>query len=226
MKTIPGKLTILTILWSLFLMIGLTQPWLVEWTTYNAAWTWVMWVSWLVWMLIITWQVVLGIRVWWWARSVDTPWLDKIHGYLWLWTIMALIFHPLAVMIAYGTSAFYIFDLDFSSVHEWWISIWKVSFDLMIVMGIIYLLSKKLHSYRWNTWLHLLLYPVFIGIRWHAWFSWSMIAELPGVKWYWIVIGLVLVGSSLLKLSYEINNRINKRVSYEWTIIHFPPLFS
>jgi hypothetical protein len=214
-----------TILWSLVLMVGLTQPWLLDWSNYTMAWSWVMWVSWLLWMVIITWQVLLGIRIWWWVKQVDAHWLQKLHGYLWLWTIMALIFHPLAVMIAYGTSAFYLFDLDFSSMHEWWISVWKISFDLMIVGVIIYLISRKLLSYPWNTWLHLLMYPIFIGIWWHAWFSGSMIAELPGVRWYWIALGIVLVGSSLIKLTYEIVYRILKKVNQEQTIIHFSPLF-
>jgi len=213
-----------SIVWSMLLMILFTQPWMVDLSDYTLSRSWVMWVSWLVWMLVIIWQILLGIRVRGFVKYFDAWWLNKVHRYLWVWTLIALIFHPLAAMIAYGTTAMNVFVYNFESVYAWWVSVWKIAFDCLLIVWLLFLVSRKIMTYRWKNWLHLSLYPIALAVWWHAWFTWSMIAELPLVRWYWLVLGGVLVVSSTIKIVYEIYYQISNIQVSQRHILHAAPL--
>jgi len=162
-----------------------------------------MGISWLLWMVIMTRQVILWIRPMFNRVTDDFFRINWIHKRLGIWTMMALIFHPIASVISYGTSWVYIFSLDFSDVTEWWISVWKIAFDLILIVLVTSVVSRKLLSYRSRHRIHLLSYPAFIWVWLHARFTGTMIQSIPAVSWYWIWIWAVLIIAMIIRIAYQ-----------------------
>lgn len=191
------------LIWSLILMILLSAPRSIDRTNYWQARYYVMGISWLIGMVIMTRQVMLGIRPMFNWFTKDFFWINGLHKRLGIGTLMSLIFHPIASVISYGTSRLYIISLDFSDAIEWWISVGKISFDLILIVLITSILSRKILSYRKRHRIHLLSYPAFIWVWFHALFTGTMIAEIPAIRWYWFGIGWVLMIAMILRLAYQ-----------------------
>ena len=198
------------ILWSIILMLVLSNPLWVNRTDYDGARYYVMWISGLLGIVIMTWQWVLGIRPAFNWLSSDFFHINYRHKRLGIWTMMALIFHPIATVIAYGTSWVYAFSLDFSDSFEWRVSLGKIGFDLTIIILVTSILSRKIMNFR--TWhrIHLLSYPTFLAIWLHSRYSGTMIRTIPAVSWYMIVIGIVLVAITVLRIAYQFGYMKNK----------------
>jgi len=197
------KIFLASIIWSVLLIVLFSKPRLVNWLDYGEARYYIMWASWLIWMIIMTWQVILWIRPMFNWFTKDFFWINWLHKRLGIWTLMALIFHPIASVISYGTSWLYIFSLDFSNFTEWRISIWKIAFDLILIVLATSIISRKFLSYRKWHWIHFLSYPAFIWVRFHGRFTWTMMSELPLVRWYWIVIWIILIIAIATRLAYQ-----------------------
>lgn len=194
----------LTILvWSIFLMVLFSKPRVVNWFEYGEARYYIMWASWLIGMVIMTRQVILWIRPMFARFTKDFFRVNWLHKRLGIWTMMSLIFHPIASVISYGTSWMYMFSLDFSDVTEWWISVGKIAFDLILIVLVTSVISRKFLSYRSWHWIHLLSYPAFIWVWFHGWFTGTMIAELPAMRWYRIAIGGILVVAMIVRIAYQ-----------------------
>jgi len=192
-----------TILWSIILIILLSNPLGVNFFDYGEARYYIMWASWLIWMVIMTWQVILWIRPMFNRFTKDFFWVNWLHKRLWIWTLMSLIFHPIASVISYGTSWIYIFSLDFSNGTEWWISVWKIAFDLILIVLITSVISRKLLSYRKRHWIHLLSYPAFIWVWFHGRYTGTMISELPAMRRYRIILWVVLCIAMIVRIAYQ-----------------------
>ena len=193
----------LILLWSILFMLTITQPHIVDWFDYDQAWYYIMWASWLIWMVIMTWQVILWIRPMFNWFTKDFFWINWLHKWLWIWTLMALIFHPIASVISYGMTWVYAFSLDFSNATEGRISIWKIAFDLIMIVLVTSIISRKLISYRKRHWIHLLSYPAFIWVWFHGWYTWTMITEIPAVRRYRIVLWVTLIIAIAVRLAYQ-----------------------
>lgn len=192
-----------SIIASVLLVVLLSRPRTINWLEYWPAWYYIMGASWLIGMVIMTWQVILWIRPMFTWFTKDFFWVNWLHKRLGIWTLMALIFHPIASVISYGTSWIYVFSLDFSTVTEWWISIGKIAFDLILIVLITSILSRKILSYRKRHRVHLLSYPAFIGVWFHGWFTGTMIAEYPLMRWYWIALWVVLLVAMAARIAYQ-----------------------
>lgn len=197
------KLFISVIIASLGVLFLFSKPLIVDRFSYDEAWYYIMWVSWLLGMVIMTWQVILWIRPMFNWITKDFFWINGLHKRLGIWTLMALIFHPIASVISYGTSWLYVFSLDFSSFSEGRISVGKIAFDLILIVLVSSVISRKLLSYRSRHRMHLLSYPAFIWVWFHARYTGTMIAEFPAVRWYWIGIGAVLIVAMIVRIAYQ-----------------------
>lgn len=116
-------------------------------------------------------QGILGIRPAFNRFSTDFFQINYRHKRLGIGTLMALIFHPVATVLAYGTSWLYVFALDFSSGFEGRVSLGKIAFDLTLIILVTSILSRKIMSFRSRHWIHLLSYPTFLAIWLHAWYT-------------------------------------------------------
>ncbi len=198
------KYTFLAVLlWSILLMLAFSGPQSIDRLSYDAAWYYIMGVSGLLWMVVMTWQVLLGIRPAFGRWIKDFFRINSFHKWLGIWTMMSLIFHPIAAVIAYGTWRLYVFSLDFSTSFDGRISVGKIAFDLILIVLITSVVSRKMLSYRSRHWIHLLSYPAFIGVWLHWWFTWTMIAEIPAVRIFWIIIGVVLLAAMIARIAYQ-----------------------
>lgn len=202
-STSKEKIFIFVLVLSLLLLLFFSQPFSINWFSYDEARYYIMGVSWLLWMWIMTRQVILWIRPMFAWFTKDFFRINGLHKRLWIGTLMSLIFHPIASVISYGTSWLYVFSLDFSDAIEGWISIWKISFDLILIVLITSILSRKLLSYRSRHRVHLLSYPAFIWVWFHGRYTGTMIAELPLVRWYWLLIWWVLLVAMAVRIAYQ-----------------------
>lgn len=92
---------------------------------------------------------------------------------------------------------------DFSSSFETWVSIGKIAFDLIMAVLITSILSRRIVSFRVWRWVHLLVYPAFVMVWLHALQSGFMLSTNSLVYGYWIVIGVVLGVSMIVRLAYQ-----------------------
>lgn len=191
------------IIWSILLIIIFSSPRTINWLNYGEARYYIMWASWLIGMVIMTRQVILWIRPMFNRFTKDFFWINGLHKRLGIGTLMSLIFHPIASVISYGTWRIYIFSLDFSDAIEWRISVGKIAFDLIIIVLVSSIISRKLLSYRKRHWIHLLSYPAFIWVWFHGRYTGTMIAEIPLIRAYWIFIWAVLIISMAVRIAYQ-----------------------
>lgn len=188
---------------SLLVMVLFTKPWTADWATSYGIRSYIMGLAGLLGMIVMTRQALLGIRPMfaWWSRDFFR--VNRWHKRLGIGTVMAVIIHPIATIISYGTSWLYAFVPDFSSSFETWVTLGKIAFDLIIAVLLTSILSRKIMRFRVWRWVHLLTYPAFILVWLHAYQSWFMIATNGLVAGYWIVIGVVLLTAFVVRLAYQ-----------------------
>ena len=195
---ISKNMLLRAIVLTLVVIIIVTHPGAINFFDYDQAWIYMMGISWLVGMVIMTWQVLLGVRS---VVSVFTPDLlgiNSIHRWLWVGTLSAILIHPIAVLVAYGASWMYLFTLD-RSWFEWRVSLGRISRIMIIAILITSIISKKILRYRYWHRVHLLSYPAIVA-SWFHWFgSWSLM-QLPWVRLSWMVIWVILALAIILRI--------------------------
>ena len=188
---------------SLIMMTVFTKPWTVDRTTSESIRYYVLSLAGFLGMIVMMWQALLGIRPMfaWWNR--DFFWINRWHKWLGIGTIAMILIHPIAVVVAYGTSWLYAIMPDLSSSFEIWVSIGKIAFDLIIAVLLTSILSRRIMSFRVRWRVHLLVYPAFVMMRLHALQSGFMLSTNSLVYGYWIVIGMVLGVAMIVRLAYQ-----------------------
>lgn len=194
---------IFTIILSLVFLVVLTAPWMVDWANYDDSWMYILWTSGHIAMIIIVRQVLLGIRPFSSSRVGDFFRVNKVHKWLGIVTLAMILLHPIATVVAYATSRIYAFSFDFSSWFEMWVTVGKIAFDLIIIVLFSSIVSRKILSFRSRYRMHLLSYPAYIGIWFHWWNTGTMIMNNAAVRWYRLVLGIVLIGVTVVRIAYQ-----------------------
>ena len=188
---------------SVLLMIVLSQPWIVDRSSYDEARAYTMGISGLLAMIVITRQVILGIRPAYTRWIKDFFRVNRLHKRLGIATLAMMLLHPIATVISYGTSRIYAISLDFSSSFETRVTVGKIAFDMILVILATSILSRKILSFRKRYRIHLRSYPTYIALWLHARFTGTMIAQLPVLRGYWIVIGIILATIIAIRIAYQ-----------------------
>ena len=97
-------------------------------------WSYLMSMSWIIWIIFLSWQTILGIRPIWKFFSNDFFFINSVHKRLGIWTTFFLILHPVASVIAREQNWTYAFLPDFSTNSNFWITMWRLAFDLIFVI--------------------------------------------------------------------------------------------
>lgn len=180
----------------MLLIVLISEPrTLALWDSAVLRW-WVMWMTWVLWMVSICWMIVL------WYKNIlqkYTDWkhLSKMHTYAWIWTILSFLFHPLAALISYGTSFSYLWSIDLTNQYAIWVSVWKIAFDLCLVLRIWILISKCILKQSWSSRIHASLYVWYIWIWLHGSFAWSLIYANTLLTVVWMSMWVLIVSSAL-----------------------------
>lgn len=171
--------------------------------SYDDAWMYILWLSGHLAMVIIVRQVLLGIRPFSSGRVGDFFWVNRIHKWLGIATLAMILLHPIATVVAYATSWIYAFSFDFSSWFETWVTMGKIAFDLIIIVLFSSILSRKILSFRSRYRMHLLSYPAYFAIWFHWWYTGTMIMNNSAVRWYRVVLGVALIGVTVVRIAYQ-----------------------
>lgn len=180
-----------------------SSPRMVDWTNYDKIWTYMMWVSGLVGMVIMTRQVVFGIRAIWGSWISDFFAVNNIHKWLWIWSFAAIIVHPIAVLIAYWSSFLFLFERSFANKYAIWITAWRIARQLIMVVFVTSVVVRKFLKYKIRHSLHLLTYAAILLVWLHGLFTGTMINWITAVYISWIFIGVVLFVATAYRLASQ-----------------------
>ena len=162
-----------------------------------------MWVSWLVGMVIMTWQVILGIRAIWGSWVSDFFAVNNIHKYLWIWSFSAIIIHPIAVLIAYSSSFLFLFERSFANKYAIYITAGRIARQLIVVVFLTSVIIRKFMKYKLRHNLHLLTYIAILLVWFHGLFTGTMIKWIPWVYVYWRVMGIILIIVTAYRFAFQ-----------------------
>ena len=165
--------------------------------------TTMMWLSGLLCLVLMTWQSLLWIRPVSSSWLKDFFWVNGLHKRLGIGTLLLLLMHPIAVVVAYAVDRTYAIVPDFSSSFETWVTVWKIGFILTILILFTSILSRKRISFRKWHWIHLLSYPLMIAMWLHGWFTGTSIDMYASIHTYWIILGIVIAGLIIVRLAYQ-----------------------
>ena len=158
--------------------------------------SWVMWVTWILWMACICWMVLLWYRKIL-QKYIDGEKLSKMHMYAWIWTILSFFFHPLAALVSYWTSVSYLWSIDVTNEYAIWVSVWKIAFDLCIILAVGIWISKYILKQKWSLRLHASLYIWYIWIWLHGLFAWSLIYTNIFLLIIWMSMWVLVFASAM-----------------------------
>lgn len=208
-----------TIIISILLSITLTKPRSIDRLDSYKVWYYIMWITGIVWMIIMTWQVLLGMRNVRWRHMSNFFAMNNLHKWLWIWSFTAIIVHPIAVVISYMSRWIFAFTIDLSDSRATYISLWKIARDIIMVVFITSVVIRKFLKYKIRHSIHLLTYIAIILIWIHWFMSWTLIKANIWLYIYWIMLWVILA----LAIIYRILNQF-WIWKIKWTTISNTPL--
>ncbi len=118
--------------------------------------------------VLLFWQVILGSRFLAAGFSRDLVWFNKLHQKVGKYGVSVLFLHPILQAIHYGSSIWYMFQIDFSNSFEMYISFGRIAFILLVVIWVASALLRKKLKYRPWLYIHYLAYPMLFFSLYHA----------------------------------------------------------
>lgn len=191
----PKILFILIFSWSIILLFYFSL-----YATPFSLWQNIMWVSGLLSVLFMTRQVILWIRAVSSSRIKDFFRVNRRHKWLGIGTLIAVLLHPIWIVITYMANRAYAILPDFSSSFETRVTIGKFCLLLLLIVLLTSILSRKLLRYRTRYWIHLLTYLVVIAGWFHGRVAGTKINTIPAVHTYWIILWSIIWLISIARL--------------------------
>lgn len=166
-------------------------------------------------ILLFSYQIFLGIPEVSRILSIDRISLIRIHVFLGISSVFAILIHPISFLYSYSTKFSSIFLLNFSSSFGTALSLGKIALLIYIFVWLSSAIIKSKIPYKNWRLLHFFTYLITIFSFIHAYILGTYINENQIIK-YWFLILFILVTASivyralriLLERIYIISNKV------------------
>lgn len=151
-------------------------------------------------ILLFSCQIFLGIPEVSRLFSIDRIGLIRIHIFLGILAVFAILIHPISFLYSYNTKLSSIFLLNFSSFFGTALSLGKISFLVFILVWVSSVIIKSKIPYKNWKLFHLSTYPIVIFAFIHAYILGTYINENQIIRYWFLMLFFAVIVSILYRI--------------------------